>query len=574
MQNIFYHPAVAMIVMLGTLVLFHELGHYIAGRLCGVGIERFAIGFGHKIAAFKRGQTEFLIGWVPLGGYVKFYGGTRNEDTPDDVQGLLYWQASVWKRAFIVAAGPAANFILAFLIFWGMVIHGIEQPPPTVGDVIEGSRAQQAGIVPGDRFVSVDGVTVKNWSDIERTFQKNPEKELDVVVLRDGRDVEKKLTPEAVVGRTIFGSKAKIGRVGVALGFPSAVVTITSAESPLARDGLKTGDRIESWLDETGKSHKIQGLHETFKLFSEWGRNHRRPVSVSVRPISIAEGKDGRAQENAASEARVVSLDSAKWPAHQGQTDRAYAASLGAVDSHLTVGLPREGLAGILEPGDRLVSWNNISIRNIFHLQEMMESWKSSEVRLVVVRNFKELSLLIPLKAIDVQAPEGLVQVYLLNAVMLGQASLPEAELLQEKNPVIAAGVAINEAYKQTSVMLIGFWQIITGSVPIKSLGGPMMIAKVAGDSAKAGWIAFLASMAVISINLGLVNLFPIPLLDGGQLMLLGAEFIKRSPLEETTIENFQKLGFIMVMSLVILALYNDLSRFWGSIVGSLFGSK
>jgi regulator of sigma E protease len=157
---------------------------------------------------------------------------------------------------------------------------------------------------------------------------------------------------------------------------------------------------------------------------------------------------------------------------------------------------------------------------------------------------------------------------------MLGQASLPEAELLQEKNPVIAAGVAINEAYKQTSVMLIGFWQIITGSVPIKSLGGPMMIAKVAGDSAKAGWIAFLASMAVISINLGLVNLFPIPLLDGGQLMLLGAEFIKRSPLEETTIENFQKLGFIMVMSLVILALYNDLSRFWGSIVGSLFGSK
>jgi regulator of sigma E protease len=204
----------------------------------------------------------------------------------------------------------------------------------------------------------------------------------------------------------------------------------------------------------------------------------------------------------------------------------------------------------------------------------MMESWKSSEVRLVVVRNFKELSLLIPLKAMDVQAPEGLVQVYLLNAVMLGQASLPEAELLQEKNPVIAAGVAINEAYKQTSVMLIGFWQIITGSVPIKSLGGPMMIAKVAGDSAKAGWIAFLASMAVISINLGLVNLFPIPLLDGGQLMLLGAEFIKRSPLEETTIENFQKLGFIMVMSLVILALYNDLSRFWGSIVGSLFGSK
>jgi regulator of sigma E protease len=122
--------------------------------------------------------------------------------------------------------------------------------------------------------------------------------------------------------------------------------------------------------------------------------------------------------------------------------------------------------------------------------------------------------------------------------------------------------------------MVTGLWQIITGAVPVKSLGGPIMIAKVAGDSAKAGWLAFVASMAIISINLGLVNLFPIPLLDGGQLLLLGAEAMKRKPIEEATIENFQKLGFVMVLSLVVLALYNDLSRFWGSIVGSIIGSK
>jgi regulator of sigma E protease len=97
-----------------------------------------------------------------------------------------------------------------------------------------------------------------------------------------------------------------------------------------------------------------------------------------------------------------------------------------------------------------------------------------------------------------------------------------------------------------------------------------MMIAKVASDSAKAGWLAFLATMAVISINLGLVNLFPIPILDGGQLVLLAAEGVKRSPIEESTIENFQKIGFVIVMSLVVLALYNDLSRFWSSMIRSI----
>ena len=134
--------------------------------------------------------------------------------------------------------------------------------------------------------------------------------------------------------------------------------------------------------------------------------------------------------------------------------------------------------------------------------------------------------------------------------------------------------MALSEGYNQTSVMVVALWRIITGVTPIKALGGPMMIAKVASDSAKAGGLAFLATMAVISINLGLVNLFPIPVLDGGQLVLLAVEGVKRSPISESTIENFQKIGFVMVMSLVVVALYNDLSRFWGSMAASIFGSK
>jgi regulator of sigma E protease len=112
----------------------------------------------------------------------------------------------------------------------------------------------------------------------------------------------------------------------------------------------------------------------------------------------------------------------------------------------------------------------------------------------------------------------------------------------------------------------------VTGDIPLKALGGPMLIAKVAGDSARRGWQTFLGSMALISINLGLLNLFPIPVLDGGQLVLMGAEAVRRRPLRESSVENFQKVGFAMILALVVLATYNDLSRFWKSMLESVVG--
>jgi regulator of sigma E protease len=570
MQNIFSHPIIAMLIMLGSLILFHELGHYLVGRWCGVAIEKFAIGFGHRIAAFRRGQTDYLIGWIPLGGYVKFYGSYRNEDVPDSVTGTLFWQAPVWKRALIVVAGPVANFLLAFVILWAMVMHGIEHPPAQVGDVIEGGRAQQAGILPGDRFLEVDGRKVKGWSDIERLFQKSPDRPLKIVVDREGTVLEKEVTPEAVTGRSIFGSTSKIGRVGVALGYPSAVVTMLSPDSVLSKDGLVTGDRVEAWFDDQGVEHRIHGLHETFHLFSQWSRSGVKSVKVSVRPISIVEDEAGKLKEKVTADARLVQLNVSRWPSIGSESDRAYAQTLGAVDSHLTVGFPRGVTKEVLRPGDRIVAWDGSKIKNIFGLQEVMENWRKPDVTLDLIRDFKPLTVNVGLKPIELQLPEGAVTAYVLDVGMLGQTALPDPVINREANPYKAALVAIDEGYTQTSMMVTSLWMIISGSMPVKALGGPVMIAKVAGDSAKAGWMAFFASMAVISINLGLVNLFPIPVLDGGQLLLLAAEGVKRAPIEESTIENFQKIGFVIVMSLVILALYNDLSRFWSSMVRSI----
>jgi regulator of sigma E protease len=574
MRELLANPVVAMILMLGSLVLIHELGHYLVGIWCGVAVEKFSIGFGSNIASFRRGQTQFSVGWIPLGGYVKFYGSTRNEQVPRHVQGLLFWNAPVWKRLLIVAAGPVANFLLAFFIFWALVFRGIEYPPPVVGDVIEGGRAQVAGILPGDRIVEIEGEKTETWGDIERLFQRSPERSLSILVNRQDAQVQLAVTPESVTGRTIFGSQAKIGRVGISLGYPSAVVTMTSESSPLYSAGVRTGDKFDSWYSG-GAWVKIQGLHDTLRLLRQWRTSGDQEVRLRLRPVRIVDDKKNGAIEDESAPEREVTLKPGQWPGvEDSDTPRTYARKLGVVDSHLTIGLANGNLERTLLPGDRLIEWDHVAVKNIFHLNELMEAWAKPSVMLTIDRDLKTIEIEVPLKAIERQMPEGVVTSHVLDASMLGFMALPEREKKPEPDPLKAAGTAVKEAGKQTYMMAVSLWQIVSGDVPVKALGGPMMIAKVAGDSAKAGAGAFLASMALISINLGLVNLFPIPVLDGGQIILLLAESVKRKPLQESTIENFQKIGFVIVMSLVVLALYNDLSRFWGSIVGSITGSR
>lgn len=573
MASIFSNPIIAMVIMLGGLVLFHEAGHFLVGRWCGVAVETFSIGFGGTIFSRRRGNTTYQISWLPLGGYVKFYGATRNEDVPAGLNGMLYTDTPVWKRALIVLAGPAANFLLAFLIFWVMVMAGIERPPATVGDVIEGGRAQVAGVLPGDEFVQIDGEAVKVWSDIERIISRNPERPLPVVVERAGKPVQFTMTPEAVPGISLFGSRTKIGRAGVALGYPSAVVAVVDPSSIVAKAGLKTGDRIESY-SIAGVNSRVLGFHHLLKLLKRWQHDGVSTVELHVVQVQVVEdgSKDGKVSEKTLGEPRSVSLNIKDWPKSDQLTDRAFAKRLGILDSHLTIAIVHGDAVGTLKPGDQIVSWNGADVRTIYHLQEMMGENTVPTAMLSVIRDGKPLDLNVKLKAFETQKPEGAVTLYILDVSMLGMSTLPDPVIEQHSNPITAAGVAIAEAYRQTSMMVISLWSIVTGQTSLKALGGPIMIAKVAGDSAKAGLMTFVAMMAVISINLGLVNLFPIPVLDGGQLVMLGAEQLKGKPLTERTLENFQKLGFVLVLCLIVLAMYNDLSRFWKSMISSIMG--
>ncbi|MCX6117038.1 MAG: RIP metalloprotease RseP [Proteobacteria bacterium] len=572
MSDFFSHPIIAMVLMLGGLVAFHELGHFLVGRWCGVAIETFSIGFGGTIFSKKIGQTTYQLSWIPLGGYVKFYGATRNEDTPQDLKGIPYFNASILKRCLIVAAGPAANFLLAFVIFWALILKGLELPPAQVGDVIEGSRAQQAGILPFDKFVTINGKKITSWADIERNISKNPEKDLVVEVERESKIVSLNLRPESVTGLSLFGSRAQIGRAGVALAFPSAVISVSDPNSIAALSGLSTGDRMISYKNDAGADVKVSGLHDFLKLLKTWKTKELPQVIVSVDTIELALGSDGEIKENIKGSPRELTLKPSTWPNLDGRTDRAYAEALGILDSHLTVAVVKEIGKDLLKSNDRIVSWNGKEVKTIYQLQESMTENKSETALLKVSRNGSIFEITLPLKPLEIQRAEGAVKVFVLDAAMLGMSMMPDPFILQDSNPIIAAYLALQEGSKQTAMMIGSLWAIVSGQMPLKALGGPILIAKVASESAKAGLLAFLITMALISINLALVNLFPIPVLDGGQLVMLGAEKLKGSPLTEQTTENFQKLGFVLVMCLVVLAMYNDLSRFWSSMIGSITG--
>ncbi len=573
------HPIPAVVILLGLLVFFHEFGHFIVGRLCGIAVETFSIGFGPRIFGFTHKGTEYRLSWVPLGGYVKFAGAHPSEEVPPGLAGRAFLKTSLGKRAATVVAGPAANFVLAICVYAVLGMGGIPHPPALIGDVIEGSAAERAGIKFGDRMVKIDSRTIATWRDLEEVISVSPQKTLNIVVVRNGQEVPLRLTPEEVKTTDMAGRPVSLGRAGIALGRMPAVVTLLASNGEAALAGLKTGDKILA-VNATGEEQKIESLPELAVILRKIVEGHGGVGLSTVKLIAQAtEPPKDDADPKATGEAqltgtsRTVELRVGRlMTLPPNASDREVFKTLGFRDSQMTLADVTDGAVGVLQPGDVLLAWNDQPVRDVFMLREQLITNSSPEAKVTVLRNFAEVTAQLKLKGIDTQRPEGPVTIYTLPGMFWGQPIEPAPIIEQYSNPLAATWFGLKQTASQTKELINNVASLVTGDIPLKALGGPMLIAKVAGDSARRGWQTFLGSMALISINLGLLNLFPIPVLDGGQLVLMGAEGIRRRPLRETAVENFQKVGFAMIMALVVLATYNDLSRFWKSMLESVLG--
>jgi len=441
----------AFIVAISVLVAVHEFGHYIVGRLCGMKVLRFSIGFGKplwtKIAGEDR--TEYCLSAIPLGGYVKFLDEREGPIDPED-QGRAFNHKPVASRIAVLLAGPFFNFLFAILAYWVLFVNGIPTMKPAVGEVAEGTYAAEAGLEFGDRILKVGDRLATDWETALVSM-------LDEM-LGDGR-----------VTLELEGEDGWVRETTIDVGDDASRLT----EPGMLFDGLG---------------------------FQPW----QPPAMV------------GNVTEDGA----------------------AYAAGI--------------------EEGDRITAIDGESVVTFGDLQRIVRARPDETVTVELIRRNQDLSREVKLAS---QEQDG-IRTGLLG-VGISMAST-DYWYVRKYGPFRAIGQAIERSWTSIGFTVRMLSRMVTGEVSIKNISGPINIAQYAGNSAAAGLNAFLNFLALISISLGVLNLLPIPILDGGQIVYQSIEGLKGSPLSEKAQIFGQKIGILALLLLMSFAFYNDIARIIG----------
>lgn len=220
---------VGFIVLLGILIFVHEFGHFIVAKLVGVKVLKFSLGFVSSIVKRKWGETEYMLGWLPLGGYVKLLGEDPESDEviPEEEKSRAFTSKPLWARVLVIIAGPLSNYLLAVVLLSLAFMAGWPVLTSEIGKVVDGTPAQEAGLKSGDQIVAIDGHRVWRWQDMRRMIEQSPGRQLKITIKRDGREEDMTITPQIAEQKGIFGEP--IGRIGVGPGGKS--VTLGTADA-------------------------------------------------------------------------------------------------------------------------------------------------------------------------------------------------------------------------------------------------------------------------------------------------------------------------------------------------------
>ena len=506
----------AMIVLISALVFIHELGHYLVARYFGIGVEVFSIGFGKALISFKKGNTVYQLAAIPLGGYVKLVGSTKEEEVPEVFVGTEMYKKAPWKRLLVLAAGPVFNLVLAALIFAGFSYRGIMITEPYLGHTISGGVAYQAGLKPGDKVISIDGESIDSWESLRYRISTSPGKQVKLAYEREGKTSEVSITPEKYQMEGLGGEPVELGKIGIYNGYLNTILSVPNKNSLAFKSGLRTGDRLKviEYLKQ-GKLQKFDVQHWHMLLHVQKQLQQDKPQEVTLVL------KDGTTE-------RKVILKDPFTSLTQVETDKLWE-SFGLQLSTLVLSLDEnQEIAAQLKNNDLLVSFNGKRLKDLFELNKILAKYDHKEAKVLVNRQGVEKQLAVQLKGREVQAMEGKRILYNFDA------SYPMAELapLPQKKKysanIFAAGWnGVKATYTMSVVMVDSLWRLVTGSLPLSVIGGPIMIAKVAGDSVKAGLERFFEVMALISINLAVINFLPIPVFDGGRMVLVTFEWVR-----------------------------------------------
>ncbi len=586
MFSLVSHPLVAAIILIAILIFVHEFGHFIVGRLCGIGVEVFSIGFGPEIISFKYNKVTYKLCWIPLGGYVKFYGAYPGEEVnEDDINGIKFIDSKAWKKMLTVSAGPVGNFLFAMLAYGILAGYGVPYQEAIIGEVRSGSVAHVVGLEPDDKIVEVNGKVIENWDSLRKIIALSANQKLDIRIERQGKTLDLEVVPEEVETKDIFGKTIKEGKFGISIARSDASFYLKNKDNSVGPRLIKVlavehkegsyqeinfSNDLYKYLDALLAAPHGNSLSLKLKIKDAWDKESIEEFSFDIGSSGVKHGRD-LCEQNGFNEALLVVGNSSVEKEEEEELKK----QTGKDSESSSDFLSEVQDQNKLKLGDLILKWNGLLIRDIYDLSQVQMDYREPSADIEIVRDGKVQTVKVSLLPREVQLPSGKTTLYVLPNTMFGGLKTPETKYLKYSF-IGSIGYGVRETLVQTKELTITLFKLVTGNIPLQALGGPMMIAKVASDSVKAGLTVFLGTLAIISINLGVLNLFPIPILDGGQFVIYTIELIRRKRASQVVIDSYQKIGFIMVMALVILATYNDFSRFWTSMLKTLsqWGSK
>ena len=548
------------LLLVGVLVVIHELGHFVAAKLLDVKVLRFSIGYGRPLVRVTLRETEYQICAFPIGGYVRILGVEGETEPPtkpkpgmrSDV-GRSFASRPLWQRLVIVFAGPAANLVLPVVIYFVFFAGHTMLPAAVIGDVLEGGAAARAGLEPGDRVVEIDGTTMRYWEEIEDAVRSAPGKELHLRVSRNGKVFERYVTPLEETVRSRDGRVVVQGRVGITHPPFVPLVGVIDGQSPAARSGLRTGDLIIS-VDG-------QPVRNWSDVKRALGRFARRTSIVYFRGTEVPGVP--QVQLLTAGFADLV-------PETQVDTTLKRQTYTGLEHAEMFVaqvdpGSPADS-AG-LRPGDLITALDGKPVIHWLDLDQRLQAEPNKTFKLTWTRAVAGKTETLSAELTQVWRKQLDEYDHTISRLVFGARN----DIDRGAGGMVAIdgrfGYALSKAFERTgetiSTMTSGFGQIIAGETPGEALGGPLMMYRVASVSGNQGWDSFLLMLALISVNLGLINLLPIPMLDGGHLLVFAIEGARRKPITAKTRERVQLVGLIIVGLITILALRNDVMRFF-----------
>jgi regulator of sigma E protease len=561
--------AFAFVMMVGVLITVHEFGHFLAAKLCGVRVLKFSIGFGPPIGlgrfrlAWRRSGTEYTIAWFPLGGFVRMLGDTSEEalgdrtEEPDwasdpELARQTLGAKPIWQKLFIIFAGPAMNLLLPVAVLWGTLAVGVDRPSAVVGTVERGSPAEAAGLLPGDRIAAVDGEPVAWWDEVEAAIRERPAGRMTLALERPGAPaaLRVELDVAARPGLDIFRDTRDVGWLGLQHARQKAVLGITDAASPAARAGLQSGDRVVAVAGrEVGDWNELAAAYAAFQPISVTSFSHS-PTSVR---LTVERGAEGAKQTR---EVEVPAL---------GSLERLGAIPAVVLVASVSAGMPAAE-AGLV-PGDLIVAVDGQPIGSFVTFQETVFASQGRTLAIQVAKDGATRTLRVAPRRTETEVAGTKEDLYLIgiqgeNAILPGAAALD-----RELDPLVALPRAASLTWDATALFLRGLKKLVTGEISRKNLGGPIEIARQSQLALQRGFQDFLQLLVLISINLGILNLLPIPILDGGQALVFTVEAVKRGPLSARTREIVQQVGLVFLVMLMGFAFWNDLSRHWASFV-------